>query len=122
MDKKCSKYEGLFVFTDELTLQNHIAECEECRKEHEKMEKVFGTPADTYRTEYTYISDLSWENIGQKITECGMEKHVTVTQARMEEILDIKYKEQPKITEETLQTVEAEEKIEVEEKVEGKIE
>lgn len=90
--------------------------------DYEKMEKVFGTPADTYRTEYTYISDLSWENIGQKITECGMEKHVTVTQARMEEILDIKYKEQPKITEETLQTVEAEEKIEVEEKVEGKIE
>lgn len=40
MDNKCSKYEGLFVFSDEETLANHIQECEECRAEHEKMEKV----------------------------------------------------------------------------------
>lgn len=40
MDKKCTKYEGLFVFKDEKTLQEHIAECEDCRIEHEKMKKV----------------------------------------------------------------------------------
>lgn len=40
MEKKCNKYEGLFIFSDEETLKNHIAECEDCRLEHEKMEKV----------------------------------------------------------------------------------
>ena len=40
MDKKCTKYEGLFVFSDEETLNSHIEECEECRAEHEKMQKV----------------------------------------------------------------------------------
>ncbi|MBE7704053.1 MAG: hypothetical protein E7Z89_08405 [Cyanobacteria bacterium SIG28] len=42
MDKKCSKYEGLFVFSDEETLMKHIEECPECKAEHEKMEKVSG--------------------------------------------------------------------------------
>ena len=40
MDKKCSKYEGLFVFSDEETLNKHLEECEDCRVEHEKMQKV----------------------------------------------------------------------------------
>ena len=40
MDKKCSKYEGLFIFSDEETLKKHIEECPECRAEHEKMQKV----------------------------------------------------------------------------------
>ena len=40
MDNKCKKYEGLFVFSTDEELQKHIAECEECRMEHEKMEKV----------------------------------------------------------------------------------
>ena len=40
MDKKCSKYESLFVFSDEDALKQHIEECEECRAEHEKMQKV----------------------------------------------------------------------------------
>ena len=40
MDKKCSKYEGLFVFSDEETLKSHLNECEECRLEQEKMDKV----------------------------------------------------------------------------------
>lgn len=40
MDKKCSKYEGLFVFSDEETLMQHVEECEDCRLEHEKMQKV----------------------------------------------------------------------------------
>ncbi len=40
MENKCSKYEGLFVFTDDETLKKHLAECEECRKEQEKMDRV----------------------------------------------------------------------------------
>ena len=40
MDKKCSKYEGLFIFSDEAALAKHIEECEECRKEQEKMDRV----------------------------------------------------------------------------------
>lgn len=40
MDNKCTKFEGLFVFSDDETLKNHINECEDCRKEAEKMEKV----------------------------------------------------------------------------------
>ena len=40
MDKKCSKYEGLFIFSDEETLKKHLEECPECRAEHEKMQRV----------------------------------------------------------------------------------
>ena len=40
MDKKCDKYESLFTFQNEETLNQHIAECEDCRLEHEKMLKV----------------------------------------------------------------------------------
>lgn len=40
MDKKCSKYEGLFIFSDEQTLLQHIEECPDCRAEHEKMQKI----------------------------------------------------------------------------------
>ena len=40
MDKKCNKYEGLFVFSDKETLEQHLQECEECRAEHEKMQKI----------------------------------------------------------------------------------
>ena len=40
MNDKCSKYEGLFVFSDNETLEKHLEECEECRIEHEKMQKV----------------------------------------------------------------------------------
>ena len=40
MDNKCTKYEGLFVFSDEETLKSHLNECEECRLEQEKMDKV----------------------------------------------------------------------------------
>ena len=40
MENKCSKYEGLFVFSDEETLNKHIEECDDCRSEHEKMQKV----------------------------------------------------------------------------------
>ena len=40
MDKKCTKYEGLFIFSDEETLNQHIQECPDCKAEHEKMQKV----------------------------------------------------------------------------------
>ena len=40
MDNKCSKYEGLFIFSDEETLNNHLLECDDCKVEHEKMQKV----------------------------------------------------------------------------------
>lgn len=40
MKDKCSKYEGLFVFSDEETFNTHLQECEDCRLEHEKMQKV----------------------------------------------------------------------------------
>lgn len=40
MENKCSKYEGLFIFTDEETLAKHLQECEECRKEQKKMDRV----------------------------------------------------------------------------------
>lgn len=40
MNEKCNKYEGLFVFSDEETLKQHIKTCDDCRKEQEIMDKV----------------------------------------------------------------------------------
>ena len=40
MDKKCSQYEGLFIFSDEAKLEEHLQKCEDCRQEHEKMQKI----------------------------------------------------------------------------------
>jgi len=40
MNKKCSKYEGLFVFSDKNSLEKHLKECPDCYAEHEKMQKV----------------------------------------------------------------------------------
>lgn len=40
MDKKCTKYEALFTFRREEELNKHIANCPDCQKEHEKMQKV----------------------------------------------------------------------------------
>ena len=40
MNKKCSKYEALFTFATQEELDKHLAECEECRLEQEKMDKV----------------------------------------------------------------------------------
>ena len=39
MTKKCNKFETLFTFADKKTLLEHIAQCEDCRKEYEKMNK-----------------------------------------------------------------------------------
>ena len=40
MKDKCSKYEGLFTFSDEESLKQHISECEDCKKEYEVQQKV----------------------------------------------------------------------------------
>lgn len=40
MTKKCTKYEAYFTFADEETFNKHLSECEDCSKEHEKMQKV----------------------------------------------------------------------------------
>lgn len=40
MKEKCTKYEGLFLFSDEKTLLEHIETCPDCKAEHEKMQKV----------------------------------------------------------------------------------
>ena len=61
MDNKCSKYEGLFIFSDEETLNKHIAECDDCRAEHEKMQKVSDMLSDVkfyYRSKKRRIMKL----------------------------------------------------------------
>ena len=40
MDNKCTKYECLFIFSDNETLEEHVRECEECKKEDEIQKKV----------------------------------------------------------------------------------
>lgn len=40
MTNKCTKYEALFTFASEKDFKKHLEECEYCRKEHEKMQKV----------------------------------------------------------------------------------
>ncbi len=40
MKEKCTKYEALFTFRTEEELMQHIEECEDCKLEHEKMQKV----------------------------------------------------------------------------------
>lgn len=38
--KKCNGYETMFTFLSDEAFQQHLLECEECRLEHEKMQKV----------------------------------------------------------------------------------
>lgn len=40
--EKCTKYEELFVASDENALLEHIKICPDCAREHEKMRKVSG--------------------------------------------------------------------------------
>ncbi len=40
MKDKCTKYEALFTFGSEEDLLEHIKQCPDCAKEHEKMQKV----------------------------------------------------------------------------------
>ncbi len=39
-DNKCNKYEGFFVFQNEENFNEHINNCEVCKKEHEKYLKI----------------------------------------------------------------------------------
>ncbi len=39
-EKKCNKYEAFFVFQDEEAFLNHLKECPDCQKEHEKYQKI----------------------------------------------------------------------------------
>ncbi len=38
--KKCDKYQAYFLFSNEAEFEKHLAECEDCRAEHEKFEKI----------------------------------------------------------------------------------
>ena len=40
MTEKCSKYEGYFTFASEEDFKKHLEECEDCRNEHEMMQKI----------------------------------------------------------------------------------
>ncbi|MBO6257433.1 hypothetical protein J6N69_05300 [bacterium] len=40
MKNKCTKFEGLFTFGSEDDLLKHIDECEVCKQEYERMQKV----------------------------------------------------------------------------------
>ena len=40
MKEKCSKYEVLFTFLNEDEFKKHLDECEDCRKEQVKMDRV----------------------------------------------------------------------------------
>lgn len=40
MENKCTQYEGLMTFGTTERLIEHIKTCEDCRAEHERMEKV----------------------------------------------------------------------------------
>ena len=38
--KKCTKYEALFTFLPQDEFEEHIKNCPDCQKEHEKMQQV----------------------------------------------------------------------------------
>ena len=42
MENKCSKYEGLFIFSNGKEFEEHLKDCQDCREEHEKMQRVSG--------------------------------------------------------------------------------
>lgn len=39
-ENKCIKYEGLFTFASDEEFQKHLEECNDCKLEHERMQKV----------------------------------------------------------------------------------
>lgn len=40
MNKKCNKYEAMFVFADYKDFQKHLTECTDCQSEYLKMNRV----------------------------------------------------------------------------------
>ena len=39
-EKKCNGYESMFTFLSEEDFLKHLETCEECKKEHERMQKI----------------------------------------------------------------------------------
>ena len=39
-EKKCNGYESMYTFLNEEDFQKHLETCEECRKEHARMQRV----------------------------------------------------------------------------------
>ena len=39
-EKKCNGYESMYTFLNEEDFLKHLEVCEDCRKEHEKMQKI----------------------------------------------------------------------------------
>lgn len=61
------------------------------KAEPERIKAAFGEPEEIDRDAFIYIRELSWEEIGKRISACGIEKNVTVKTARLEEILDVEH-------------------------------
>lgn len=40
MKDKCTKYEALFTFANQEEFEEHLKNCPDCQKEHEKMQQV----------------------------------------------------------------------------------
>lgn len=40
MKEKCKKFESLFIFSDEASFEKHVIECEDCKQEKEKFDKI----------------------------------------------------------------------------------
>lgn len=40
MENKCNKYEAYFTFSNEEDFQKHLQECEDCRKQFEKEQRL----------------------------------------------------------------------------------
>ena len=79
MDKKCSKYESLFVFSDEETLSKHLQECEDCRQEQEKMNNEIKRCENMLKNE-SFISKAPAQKVEQE------KQKLAGYQARLEEI------------------------------------
>lgn len=40
MKEKCTKFEGMFVFASNEDFENHLQECEECRKKQDEFDQI----------------------------------------------------------------------------------
>lgn len=40
MKEKCTKFEGMFIFSNDEDFKNHLQECEECRKKQEELNQI----------------------------------------------------------------------------------
>ena len=65
MKDKCSKYEGLFIFSDKETLLNHVNECEDCKLEHEKIQKVFCRTVDDFSLDNGFYTTEIYDDMAK---------------------------------------------------------